>query len=303
MITIFLTGKNGQLGWELQRTFSTIGKVYAFDHTSLDLFDQNLLRKTIQKVKPDIIINAAAYTAVDKAEEEREIAIAINATAVETMAEETKKLGAVLIHYSTDYVFDGTQELPYAEENPTNPVNTYGLSKLMGEKVIQQHDIPHLIFRTSWVYSHRGNNFLLTMLKLMEEREHLNIVNDQFGSPTCSRSIAEISGQIISKYIKPNLDVKSLYKQRGVYHLTSSGVTSWYGFAKEIKKLAESKKVKLNKPIQIEGIPSDQYPTPAKRPKNSQLLLEKISDTFGIVCPDWNESLALCMDSIPSTKC
>ncbi len=300
MTTIFLTGKDGQLGWELHRTLSTIGNVIAFDHSSLDLSDHKLLRKTIQEVKPHIIVNAAAYTAVDQAEKEQEIAFAINATASGIMAEEAKNIGAALIHYSTDYVFDGSQETPYGENDSTNPINSYGESKLKGEQVIQEQDIPYLIFRTSWVYSHRGKNFLLTMLKLMQERENLSIVNDQFGSPTLSRIIAEISGQVLSKYFIPDFDLDSLKKQRGIYNLTSSGRTSWYDFAIEIRKLA-TKRFNIPESLQVEGISSDQYPVPAKRPKYSQLSLEKISDTFGVVCPDWKDSLALCIESVPTT--
>ena len=301
MTTIFLTGKDGQLGWELLRTLSTVGKVVAFDRASLDLSDHALLRATIHKVKPDLIVNAAAYTAVDKAEKEQDTAISINATAPGIMAEEAKSIGAALIHYSTDYVFDGSQETPYLETDRTNPINRYGESKLMGEQTIQEQDIPYLIFRTSWVYSHRGNNFLITMLKLMQERDSLNIVNDQFGSPTLSRSIAEVSGQILSKYFTPDLDLNNLKKQSGVYNLTSSGKTSWYEFAMEIREMA-AKKFSIPVSLLLEGIPSDQYPVPAKRPKYSQLSLDKITDTFGVVCPDWKESLALCMESVSHSK-
>ncbi|MFK8068615.1 MAG: dTDP-4-dehydrorhamnose reductase [Gammaproteobacteria bacterium] len=298
MKTILLTGKDGQLGWEIERTFNNLGKVITFDRSTLDLSDQNRLRKTIQNVKPDLIVNAAAYTAVDQAEKEPELAMAVNAVAPGIMAEEAKKIGATLIHYSTDYVFDGSKKTPYLEDDPTNPVNVYGKSKLLGELAIQEQKIPYLIFRTSWVYSHRGNNFLLTMLKLMKERESLNIVNDQFGAPTWSRTIAEISEQVLSKY---SHNYSDLNKINGVYNLTCSGVTSWYGFAEMIKSLAKGNLEHSEKLI-LSGIPSEQYPTPAERPKYSQLSLEKISNTFGVKCPEWTKSLALCMNNIIASR-
>ncbi len=296
MTTILLTGKDGQLGWEIERTFNDLGKIVAFDRNTLDLSDQDKLRKTIQEVKPDLIINAAAYTAVDQAEKEPESAMAVNAIAPGIMAEEAKNIGATLIHYSTDYVFDGSKKTPYLEEDPTNPINVYGKSKLLGEQAIQEQKIPYLIFRTSWVYSHRGNNFLLSMLRLMQERESLNIVSDQFGAPTWSRTIAEISKQVLSKY---SHNFNELNTISGVYNLTSSGVTSWYNFAEMIKELAKEN-FHLSEKLKLAGIPTEQYPTPAKRPKYSQLSLEKISNTFDIKCPEWGKSLSLCMENILS---
>ncbi len=298
MTTILLTGKNGQLGWELHRTLSTIGQVHAFDRTSLDLGDESRIRKIITDLKPDIIVNAAAYTAVDQAENESGKADRINARAPEVMAEEAERNHSVLIHYSTDYVFDGSKESPYSENDRPSPVNIYGRSKQLGEERIQQFDIPYLILRTSWVYSHRGNNFLLTMLRLMQEREKLTVVNDQFGSPTSGRTIAEITAQILSKYLTPDLNKDALKEKRGIYHLTSTGKTSWYGYAKEIYHLGIAR-FDFHPNVLIEGIPSDKYPSPAKRPINSVLTTKKIHDTFGVVCPDWKESLKLCIEDIP----
>ena len=298
MTTIMLTGQNGQLGWELQRTLPTLAKVIAFDHHTLDLSDHKLLRNTIRDIKPDLIVNAAAYTAVDQAEKEEGLAIAINANAPEVMAEEAKSLGSMLIHYSTDYVFDGNKEDAYSETDNPNPNNIYGKSKLMGEQAIQNQDIPYYIFRTSWVYAARGQNFLLTMLRLMQERESLNIVDDQFGAPTWSRSIAEITGQVIShNNDKTGLDFAAMRHLSGIYHLTSSGRTSWYEFAKEIRHQVSDRNIIKNN-FQIQGIPTSQYPTPAKRPVNSELSTSNLSNTFGIVCPNWKDSLNLCIHDL-----
>ncbi len=298
MTTIMLTGKNGQLGWELQRTLPTLAKVIAFDRHTLDLSDHKLLRSTIRDIKPDLIINAAAYTAVDQAEKEEDLAIAINANAPEIMAEEAKSLGAMLIHYSTDYVFDGNKKEAYSEIDNPDPNNIYGKSKLLGEQAIQSSGIPHYIFRTSWVYAARGQNFLLTMLRLMQERESLNIVDDQFGSPTWSRSIAEITGQIISRSNESaGLNYDVIQHLSGIYHLTSNGRTSWFEFAKEIRHQV-SDRIMIKDSFQILGIPTSQYPAPAKRPANSELSTSKLSNTFGIVCSDWKDSLDLCLQDI-----
>ena len=302
MTTIMLTGKNGQLGWELQRTLPTLATVVAFDRHTLDLSDHKLLRNTIRDIKPDLIVNAAAYTAVDQAEKEEDLAIAINANAPEIMAEEAKNLGAALIHYSTDYVFDGNKKEAYIESNIPNPNNIYGKSKLMGEQAIKSIDIPHYIFRTSWVYAARGQNFLLTMLRLMQERESLNIVDDQFGSPTWSRSIAEITGQFISHTNdRTGLDINTMKKLSGIYHLTSSSRTSWCDFAKEIRHQVSDRNI-IKDSFHIQGIPTSQYPAPAKRPVNSELSTSKLSETFGVVCPDWKESLNLCIQDIPENS-
>lgn len=295
MTTIMLTGKNGQLGWELQRTLQTLGKVIAFDHTSLDLTDDELLRKTIRSIKPDLIVNAAAYTTVDQAETDRDLAMAINAKAPETMAEEAKTLRCALIHYSTDYVFNGDKKDAYTEVDNTDPINVYGESKLLGEQAIQSIDLPFYIFRTSWVYTSRGHNFMLSMLRLMKERDTLNIVSDQFGTPTWSRTIAEATSQILSKTKDGNgLDHSAISDLRGIYHLTSNGRTNWCEFAETIYA-NKPDHLQILDEIKINGIPTMEYPTPAKRPLNSTLCTKKISNTFGITPPDWREALRLCL--------
>jgi len=274
MKRILITGKQGQVGWELQRTLASLGTIFAYDRSNLDLQNPIQICKTIREIQPHIIVNAAAYTAVDKAETDPEMANAVNATAPGILAEEAKKCGAILVHYSTDYVFDGTSPQPYTEADKTNPLNVYGKTKLEGEKAIQQISGKHLIFRTSWVYGARGKNFLLTMLKLGKERELLKIVNDQAGAPTWSRMIAEVTANIL-------IDPKDSW---GIYHLTSSGQTTWFEFAKKIF-------AKSQMGVTIQPISTSEYPLPAIRPKYSVLSNEKLKKTFQICLPDWEESL------------
>ncbi len=226
---IVLLGSTGQIGWELHRSLTTVGQVIPLNREAADLSKPEMVVQEIRKHKPHIIVNAAAYTAVDAAETESEKAMTINAKAPGMLAEEAKRLGALLVHYSTDYVFDGNNTSPYREEDPTNPLNSYGKSKLEGEKAIQAPAGKHLIFRTSWVYGMRGQNFLLTMLRLGKERDELKVVDDQIGAPTWCRHIAEATSQILAQ--KDLLDQKAL---TGIYHMTSSGSTSWHGFATAI---------------------------------------------------------------------
>lgn len=275
MKKILLIGKLGQVGWELERSLK--GEIIAVDRTVIDLTHPNTITSTISKFQPQIIINAAAYTAVDQAEQEPEKANFINGTAVGILAEEAKKIGALLVHYSTDYVFDGTSSTPYIETSPVNPINNYGRSKLMGELAISQIDCRHLIFRTSWVYGMRGKNFLLTILRLAKEKPQLRIVHDQIGAPTWSRSIAKATSQILQCKEIPS----------GIYHLTSAGKTSWHGFAEEIVK-------KVPNSPQILGISTAEYPTPAKRPAYSVLSNHKLEATFGLKMPHWLDSLNEC---------
>lgn len=280
MKRILLTGKNGQIGWELEKSLASLGHVIACDRNTLDLADSHSIIKVIRDIKPDIIVNAAAYTAVDKAEEEPALAIQVNGTAPGILAEEAKRLGAILVHYSTDYVFDGTASTPYAEEDLPNPLNVYGKSKLVGENAINDVGGKFLIFRTSWVYGSRGKNFLLTMLRLAQERKNpLKIVNDQVGAPTWCRPIAQTTADILKKCISGDLEMIS-----GIYHLTSSGQTSWCGFAESILK-----KHPLS-PTVI-GIPSTDYKTPAKRPPYSVLSNAKIQRTFSVQLPPWQIAL------------
>jgi len=286
---ILLTGKNGQVGWELQRTLAPLGEVVAVDRLKLDLGNPDSIRSVIREVKPDLIVNPAAHTAVDKAESEPELAMAVNGIAPGVMAEEAKKLGAAMVHYSTDYVFDGTKTSPYTEEDIPNPINVYGKTKLAGEQAIQAVGIPHLILRTSWVYGARGKNFLLTILRLAKERDELKIVDDQLGAPTWSRMIAEATAQILAQSVSPLTPHPSLLTQYGgIYNLTAAGRTSWCGFTQAILENAQ---------VGTRAIPitSADYPLPAPRPLFSLLASDKLAKTFGLKLPSWEDSLALCM--------
>lgn len=285
---ILIIGSRGQVGFELKRTLSTLGEVKAVDHEELDLSDPDSMRRHIRDYAPDIIVNAAAYTAVDLAEKEPEKAMAVNGEALRVLAEEAKAIGALLVHYSTDYVFDGTATTPYHEEHPIHPLNVYGMTKAAGEEALRTVGGRYIILRTSWVYGSRGKNFLLTMLKLGRERTKLTIVNDQIGAPTWSRSIAQATAQILA-----NKDLKTV--PSGIYHLTCSGMTSWHGFAEAIFTLAKEKQPNLSIPV-VDPIPSSQYPTPAKRPHFSLLSNEKIQRELAIFMPDWEEALRQCMD-------
>jgi len=295
MRRILLTGVSGQVGWELHRTLMTLGEVIPAGKSvsnaalQMDLANPDTIRRTIREVEPDLIVNAAAYTAVDKAESEPELAMAINGIAPGVMAEEALRLGVAIIHYSTDYVFDGTKNTPYTESDKPDPQNTYGKTKLAGEQAIQAVGVPHLILRTSWVYGLRGKNFLLTMLKLATEREELRVVDDQVGAPTCSRMIAEATAQILSQATQSVCGF--LDSKGGLYHLSASGQTSWYDFAKAIfeHELDHSER-KMQRLI---AIASEHYPTAAKRPAYSLLNNHKLSNTFGLALPEWQRTLEL----------
>lgn len=288
---ILLIGKNGQVGWELERSLMPIGRVVAVDRKLMDLRNADAIRETIQQHKPNIIVNAAAYTAVDKAEQEVDLAMQVNAVALGVMAEEAKKQNALLVHYSTDYVFDGTKLSAYTESDEPNPINAYGKSKLAGEQAIQNVNGHYIILRTSWVYGLRGSNFLLTMLNLMKERQSLSVVSDQIGTPTWSRLIAEISIQVINQawMKKKRGDFTS-----GLYHLTASGETSWYEFASTIADIALAQGMDL-KIANINPIHAADYSTPAKRPLNSRLSLNGLVNQYDVNVPNWREALRLCM--------
>lgn len=290
---ILLTGKNGQVGWELQRTLPTLGDVIAVDRQGMDLANPDSIRNAIRATRPDLIVNAAAYTAVDKAESEPELAMAINGIAPGIMAEEAKRLGAAMIHYSTDYVFDGTKASPYTEEDAPNPLNVYGKTKLAGEQAVQAAGIPHLIFRTSWVYGLRGKNFLLTILRLAQERDELKIVDDQVGAPTWSRMIAEATAQILAQRLMPIAhNPLRIAEVSGLYHLTSAGQTSWHGFARAI--LGHPGLAAIKPLPRLVAIPGSDYPLPAPRPSNSGLNNKKMQQIFGLALPAWDAALTLC---------
>jgi dTDP-4-dehydrorhamnose reductase len=280
-VRILLTGKDGQVGWELARALPAAGEVVAFGRKELDLADPPQLVARVRQVKPDVIVNAAAHTAVDRAESEPDQAFQINATAPRLLAEEAKALGALLVHYSTDYVFDGTKRDPYTEDDATNPVSVYGKSKLAGEEAIQAAGCRHMIFRTSWVYASRGKNFLLTILRLAKERSELRVVDDQHGAPTWARSIADVTAQIL----------RQRDPRTGTYHLTAAGATTWCGFAREILRLSG-----LSTPVK--AISTAEYPTPAKRPMSSLLSTQKLQRTFQMTCPGWRAALELCLNDL-----
>ncbi|WP_426089409.1 dTDP-4-dehydrorhamnose reductase [Janthinobacterium sp. PSPC1-1] len=286
---ILLTGNTGQLGYELERSLQGLGEIVALGRGELDLSNLDQIRDVIRMVKPGLIVNPAAYTAVDKAETEVELAMRINAEAPAVMAHEAKTLGAAMIHYSTDYVFDGTKGSPYVEDDPTCPINVYGRSKLAGEQAIQAAGIPHLIFRTSWVYGMRGKNFLLTVLRLAQERDELRIVGDQHGSPTWCRSIADTTAHILAQ-TQASGDLQSWWQRHsGVYHLTAQGQTTWAGFTQAILDNAA-----LAKSPVVTAITTDAYPLPAPRPAYSVLSCERLKQAFCDL-PAWDDALRLCM--------
>jgi dTDP-4-dehydrorhamnose reductase len=273
---ILVTGASGQVGGELLQALAGHGDVTALDRSALDLADGDAIRARVRELRPGVIVNAAAYTAVDRAESEPDRAHAINATAPGVLAEEAKSLGALLVHYSTDYVFDGTKAAPYTEDDAPDPLSVYGRTKLDGERAIRASGCRHLILRTSWVYASRGHNFLLTMLRLGAEHPELRVIDDQRGSPTWARDIAEATVTLLAK--PPN----------GLFHLTAAGATTWHGFACEIMRLAGLTPV-------VHRIRTAEYPTAARRPANSVLDNARLRAVAGIVMPAWEESLARCV--------
>ncbi len=287
---LLLTGVHGQVGWELQRSLTTLGEVIPADRNAMDLGNADSIRRCIRDCRPDLIVNPAAYTAVDKAESAPELALAVNAVAPGVMAEEAGRLGIPMVHFSTDYVFDGTQTDAYSETDVTHPQNVYGKTKLAGELAVTATGIPHLIFRTSWVYGMRGRNFLLTMQRLARERESLQVVDDQFGAPTWSRSIAEATASSITRWLE-NADRK---ESSGVYHLSCGGRTSWHGFTAAI--LSQMRK-SGETVATLNAISAAAYPTPAMRPQNSILSNAKLAKAFGVYLPDWETALTMCLDS------
>ncbi|WP_312981171.1 dTDP-4-dehydrorhamnose reductase [Atlantibacter sp.] len=280
---ILLIGKNGQVGWELQRALSTLGEVVAVDyfdtHLCGDLTDLEGIARTIQTVHPDVVVNAAAHTAVDKAESEPALSRLMNADSVAIIAKETASLGALLIHYSTDYVFDGKGTHYRNEDEQTGPLNVYGETKFAGEEAIRSANPRHFIFRTSWVYATRGANFAKTMLKLARERDALSIINDQFGAPTGAELLADCTAHAIR--FEKNDQTKY-----GTYHLVASGETTWFDYASFVFEVAREngESLKIEK---LTGVPTSSYPTPAKRPHNSRLSNDKFQQAFDLILPDW----------------
>jgi dTDP-4-dehydrorhamnose reductase len=286
---LLLLGRTGQVGYELERTLAPLGHVTAVDRSGADLARPETLRDLVRSVRPAVLVNAAAYTAVDRAEQEEALATRINGEAPGVLAEEAQRLGALLVHFSTDYVFDGMKAGAYRESDGCAPLNAYGRSKLAGERAIAAAGAAHLIFRTSWIYGGRGANFYLTMRRLFRERPEVRIVADQVGAPTACRSIAEATALILSQLLAP----RAAFSGRdasGVYHLTAAGATSWHGFAEAI--LALHPPPPGTPAPRLTAIPASGYPSPARRPANSRLDCAKVRDTFGIALPDWKETLA-----------
>lgn len=287
MKTILITGKDGQVGWELSRTLSPLGKVIAIDVDEVDLSRSEAVRKFVREISDlSLIVNPAAWTNVDGAEDEPESAKRINTDAPAVLAEESKRLGIPMIHYSTDYVFDGSKETPYLETDPTGPLGVYGKTKLEGEQAVATINPRHLTFRLCWVYGLRGKNFFLTMLRLARQGTVPNVVNDQFGAPTWSRMIAEATALAASRILQDRD-----FTDWGIYHLSAGGRTNWHEFAMEIFRWAD-KRFSLENDAPL-GIPSSEYPTKALRPNFSSLSAEKTADIFGVRLPDWREQLRL----------
>ena len=284
---VLIVGAAGQVGVELKRSFAGFGSIVAVDLESVDLADEAQTRALVRRVRPDVILNAAAYTAVDRAESQHDLAMAINATAPRILAEEALPLNALLVHYSTDYVFNGEKEQPWIESDEPNPLNMYGTSKLAGEQAIQQVGGRFLIFRTSWVYGPHGNNFLFTMLRLGRERDRLSIVDDQFGGPTTSIELANATRTITEGVLAGQFGAAQDWP--GLYHMTCAGSTTWFGLAKAIFASAASR---LHvKPPELAPQATKDYPTPAKRPRNSVLSNEKLYTRFGVRLASWQSAL------------
>ncbi|ESS15160.1 dTDP-4-dehydrorhamnose reductase [Betaproteobacteria bacterium MOLA814] len=297
---ILLFGKGGQVGWELQRSLAPLGDLVALDADSQnlcgDFTNPEGLAQTVRAVAPDIIVNAAAHTAVDQAESEPELARTINALAPGVLAHEATRSGAWLIHYSTDYVFDGSGDKPWQETNPTGPLSVYGKTKMEGEEAIRATGCQHLIFRTSWVYAARGGNFAKTMLRLAQERDFLSVINDQIGAPTGADLLADISAHAIRTALC-NPDVG------GLYHLVAGGETSWHGYASFIIDFARQAGIEIKvTPEAIQPVPTSAFPLPAPRPKNSRLDTQKLKNTFGLNLPHWQSGVARMLTEILEKK-
>ncbi|PUE56895.1 dTDP-4-dehydrorhamnose reductase [Limnohabitans sp. 2KL-17] len=288
---ILLLGKNGQVGWELQRSLAPLGEVLALDRHSTDfcgdLSQPERLAQTVLSYRPDVIVNAAAHTAVDKAESELELARCLNATAPAALAQAAAEVGALLVHYSTDYVFSGQGDRPWQEADATGPLSVYGQTKLEGEQAIVASGCKHLIFRTSWVYAARGGNFARTMLRLAGERERLTVIDDQHGAPTGADLIADVTAHAIRQLMQPQSASLA-----GIYHLVASGETTWHGYASHVIAQARHIQPQLTlKVTDMAPVPTSAFPTPAQRPLNSRLSSHKLQQAFGLVLPPWQQGV------------
>jgi dTDP-4-dehydrorhamnose reductase len=289
-VKILLLGKNGQVGWELQRSLAPLGDLVALDFDSpgplaADFSRPETLAATVRAVAPDVIVNAAAHTAVDKAESEPDLARALNATAPGVLAREAAANGAWLMHYSTDYVFNGSGTQPWREDSPTGPLSVYGRTKLEGEELIRASGCKHVILRTSWVYGARGGNFAKTMLKLAQERERLTVINDQFGAPTGADLLADLTAHLL-RASRERIDMS------GTYHAAAAGETTWHGYATHVIEFARASGVALKvSPGSIEPVATSAFPTPARRPHNSRLDTRRLREAFGFQLPDWRNGV------------
>lgn len=288
MQRILVPGANGQVGWELLTALEPLGTVIGLDRSGMDLASPDSIRRAIRNAKPDVIVNAAAYNNVDRAESESALAMQVNGIAPGVMAEEAKRLGAILVHYSTDYVFDGERDRPYVEDAAPNPVNAYGKSKLAGERAVAAVGGNHLILRTSWVYSARGSNFVLTVLRLAREKPELSMVDDQSGSPTWARALASATVELLRRK-------ELITRESGVYHLMAGGHTSRYAFARAIIDTMKEISGIPDGWASVKPITSDQYPLPARRPPHPVANTDKIKRVFGIEMPRWEDQLRSCL--------
>lgn len=294
--TLLVTGSNGQVGFELRRSLAPLGNVIALDRSLCDLSRADEIRRVVREAKPDVIVNPAAYTAVDAAEKDVETAYAINGVAPGVLAEEAKALGSLLVHYSTDYVFDGRKDGAYVETDPVDPQSVYGKSKLAGEQAIAASGATAIVLRTCWVAGAHGGNFAKTMLRLGRERDSLRVIADQFGAPTTASLIADVTAQIVARHW---LDADRAAFAAGVYHLAAAGETSWHGYAAEVLRFAAAQGVELKvDPARIEAIGTAEYPLPAPRPANSRLDTHKLRQTFGIHLPDWRDGVHHLLEQI-----
>ncbi|VTU13695.1 dTDP-4-dehydrorhamnose reductase [Variovorax sp. SRS16] len=287
---LLLLGKGGQVGWELQRSLAPLGELVALDFDSAELHADfsrpEQLADTVRQVRPDVIVNAAAHTAVDKAESEPDVARKLNATSPGVVAEAAQQIGALMVHYSTDYVFDGSGSAPWREDDATGPLSVYGRTKLEGEQLVAAHCARHLILRTSWVYAARGGNFAKTMLRLAKERERLTVIDDQFGAPTGAELLADVTAHAIRDTLRDPAKV-------GLYHVVAGGETTWHGYARFVLEQAEAAGVALKaSPAAVDPVPTSAFPTPAVRPHNSRLDTSKFQSTFGLRLPPWQEGVA-----------
>jgi dTDP-4-dehydrorhamnose reductase len=287
---LLLLGKGGQVGWELQRSLAPLGEVVALDFDSTDFHADfshpEQLAETVLKVRPDVVVNSAAHTAVDKAESEPEFARKLNATSPGVVAQAAQQIGAMMVHYSTDYVFDGSGNKPWLEDDLTAPLSVYGSTKLEGELLVARHCARHLIFRTSWVYAARGGNFAKTMLRLAKERDRLTVIDDQFGAPTGAELLADVTAHAIRATLSDP-------GKAGLYHLVAGGETTWHGYARFVLAQAQAAGVELKaSPEAVDAVPTSAFPTPATRPHNSRLNTDKLQATFGLKLPPWQAGVA-----------